>query len=60
KKSARRAALGDKHKTNFDEAAFQPPQQFGLILAPMAPGAGHYVTFVRRENSVKFYTFFSF
>jgi len=38
KKSARRAALGDKHKANFDEGVPQPPQQFNLILAPMAPG----------------------
>jgi len=30
KKSVRRAALEGKHKTNCEEAAFQPPQQFGL------------------------------
>ncbi|WP_244943877.1 NAD(P)-dependent oxidoreductase [Siminovitchia fortis] len=30
KKSARRPPIGDKHKPNCEEAAFQPPQQFGL------------------------------
>ncbi|GIN94392.1 hypothetical protein J6TS1_02620 [Siminovitchia terrae] len=40
KESARRLALGDKHKANFDEGVLQPPQQFDLILSPMAPEAG--------------------
>ncbi|WP_186306435.1 hypothetical protein [Siminovitchia fortis] len=37
-----------------------PSSAIGLILAPMAPEAGHYVNLVQTENSVKFYAFFSF
>src|SRR5690606_14961301 len=59
KKSARRPPIGDKHKTSAEEGVVCLQQRLACDLEPMAPGAGHYVTFVRRENSVKFYTSYS-